>query len=245
MMVFSPRPAAPESNPPTRPAPNRTARSLEPTRSSSSRLSGAQRRLIQSASARLTRMAVKSSRTLGASSRGASASELTTTPRTAQGAPLRMALHSTGTRLRTMVRVAAPMPTLWMANVNRRACGAGTASTFVITGKAMAPPPSDVPPPTSEPNTMVSETCQWLATAWRARSPPRTNQTTKTVAPSARLVPAIRQRAGRAAAGAGVRSSSDGMAVALTGTIVAGPEAWSAVAATWPRLVRLRDVRTG
>ena len=55
---------------------------------------------------------------------------------------------------------AAVMPTLWMAKLNRRAWSAGTASTLVSTGKATAPPPSDVPPPTSEPSTIVSDTCQ-------------------------------------------------------------------------------------
>jgi hypothetical protein len=59
-----------------------------------------------------------------------------------------------------ILSVADPMPTLWIASEKFRASYGAIWSSFVKMGKAIAPPPSLVPPPTMEPKTMVRATLQ-------------------------------------------------------------------------------------
>ena len=44
------------------------------------------------------------------------------------------------------VKEAATMPTVWIRRLKSRATSGGTLRTSVITGKATAPPPTDVAP---------------------------------------------------------------------------------------------------
>ena len=55
------------------------------------------------------------------------------------------------------------MPTDWMASANHLALSGVTCSTLVNTGKATAPPPSQVAPAINEPKIMVVATAQCLA----------------------------------------------------------------------------------
>ena len=97
MIVFSPTAARPDSIPPISPATTSAPASPGPNSSISSYRCGAWRRLIHSASARLTRIAVKISRTVAFSTWGAISTLDNTTPTTAAGAPKRSARHSIGT----------------------------------------------------------------------------------------------------------------------------------------------------
>ena len=56
-----------------------------------------------------------------------------------------------------MVKVAATMPTVWIIMEKSLATGGVMPSTRVMTGKATAPPPTEVAPATSAPKTMVME----------------------------------------------------------------------------------------
>ena len=122
--------------------------------------------------AKLLSISVNDSFTTSLGSTWLSQSMPTAIPAIPPTLPHRITRQSTRIRVRMMISVAAPMPTLWIAKENTLASWGSTPNTLVKTGKATAPPPRLVAPATREPNTMVRLVSQWAQRLLNACSGP-------------------------------------------------------------------------
>lgn len=70
---------------------------------------------------------------------------------------LKMVIHGIGICMKYIDRLAIPIPTVCIMSEKSLAHSGSILNTSVITGKATAPPPSEVAPAINDPNTMVRD----------------------------------------------------------------------------------------